>query len=186
MKLPWGEKWSSLGGPVYVDHILSTEGSLKQGGMWQSSLLGGDPEQGSHAAWIERSLTLVSAMTYTKQDRILCLYRKQCMLLLMMIYRSYSRKLSREKTFANWWKIWFSQRKLSRIATESRNSRKFSPSKVSRYMVVYTLSFSRLSALVRTIWLNSLRYLWKEMSFSSCESISINACVNLSWPWHRM
>ena len=28
----------------------------------------------------------------------------------------YSRKLSREKTFANWWKIWFSQRKLSQIA----------------------------------------------------------------------
>ena len=83
-------------------------------------------------------------------------------------------------------KLRFLQRKLSRIATESRNSQKFSPSKVSRYMIVYTLSFSRLSALVRTIWLNSLRYLWKEMSFSSCESISMNVCVNLSWPWHRM
>ena len=54
-------------------------------------------------------------------------------------------KLSQEKTFANWWKIRFLQRngllagdikgchtpKISRIATKSRNSRKFSPSKVS-------------------------------------------------------
>ena len=64
-----------------------------------------------------------------------------------------SRKLLREKTFANWWKIWFSWRKLSRIAcfccakwrhipkfygkkllriaTKPQNSPKFSPSKVS-------------------------------------------------------
>ena len=68
----------------------------------------------------------------------------------------YSGKLSREKTFANWWKYNFrrenfrglhafampkdatpqiSQRKLSRIATKPQNSRKFSPSKVFRYTV---------------------------------------------------
>ena len=71
----------------------------------------------------------------------------------------YSGKLSREKTFTNWWKVHFLRRKLSQIAhftvpkdatppnfmektvTNShkfklRNSRKFSPSKVSRYMVL--------------------------------------------------
>ena len=68
----------------------------------------------------------------------------------------YSVKLSREKTFAKWWQIWFLlrkfsqigrfcstkvphpqilQRKLSRIAIKPRNSQKFSPSKASRYMV---------------------------------------------------
>ena len=73
----------------------------------------------------------------------------------------YSGKLSREKTFANWWKIQFSRRKLSwitcfyhaacqrmphpkislrkllRIATKSQNLGKFSPSKVSHYTVHY-------------------------------------------------
>ena len=69
----------------------------------------------------------------------------------------YSGKLLREKTFTNWWKIQFSQRKLSwiahfccakrmpclkisqrklsQIATKLWNSRKFSPSKVSCYTV---------------------------------------------------
>ena len=75
----------------------------------------------------------------------LCLYRQQCTLLLMMIYCSYSQKLSREKTFTNWWKIRLSRRELSQIATKSQNSRRFSPSKVSCYLVLYTLSFSRLS-----------------------------------------
>ena len=59
----------------------------------------------------------------------------------------YSGKLSREKTFANWWKIWIfgektlcrakgchtpqiSQRKLSRIAIKPLNLQMFSPSKV--------------------------------------------------------
>ena len=69
----------------------------------------------------------------------------------------YSGKLSREKTFSNWWKIQFSRRKisqiahfvapkvphpqilwrkLSQIATKLWNSRKFSPLKVSRYTVI--------------------------------------------------
>ena len=74
----------------------------------------------------------------------------------------YSGKLSREKTFVNWWKLRFftkktfaektftdcsfllcqwmphlqiSQRKLSQIATEMWKSWKFSPSTVSRYTV---------------------------------------------------
>ena len=66
----------------------------------------------------------------------------------------YSGKLSRENTFANWWKIGektfthclllpcqktphpkILRRKLSQIVTKSRNSRKFSPSKVSHYTV---------------------------------------------------
>ena len=47
----------------------------------------------------------------------------------------YSGKLSRKKTSADWWKIRFSWRKLSRIATKPRNSRKFSPSKVFCYTV---------------------------------------------------
>ena len=36
---------------------------------------------------------------------------------------SYSRKLLREKTFANWWKTWFLRRKLSRIARLCRDKR---------------------------------------------------------------
>ena len=72
----------------------------------------------------------------------------------------YSGKLSREKTFANWWKYDFrrenfrgllafavpkdatpqiSRRKLSCIATKLRNSWKFSPSKVSRYTVMFNM-----------------------------------------------
>ena len=68
----------------------------------------------------------------------------------------YSGKLSREKTFVDWWKYDFrgenfrrllafavpkdatpqiSQRKFSRIATKPKKSRKFSPSKVFCYMV---------------------------------------------------
>ena len=68
----------------------------------------------------------------------------------------YSGKLSREKTFANWWKYDFrgenfrglpafvmpkdttlqiSWRKLSCIAAKPRNLQKFSPSKVFRYTV---------------------------------------------------
>ena len=116
----------------------------------------------------------------------LCLYRKQCSFYWWWYTVAIAGNFRGRKLLQIGEKIWFLQRKLSRIATESRNSRKFSPSKVSRYMVVYTFSFSRLSALVRTIWLNSLRYLWKDMSFSSCESTSMNACVNLSWPWHKM
>ena len=42
---------------------------------------------------------------------------------------SYSGKVSREKTFANWWKIWFVQRKLSWIVrfcrTKGRHAPKF-------------------------------------------------------------
>ena len=69
----------------------------------------------------------------------------------------YSGELLREKTFANWWKIWFSRWKLSQIARfycakgchapkfyrenlckypQNWNSRKFSPSKVSHYTVL--------------------------------------------------
>ena len=72
-------------------------------------------------------------------------------------YVPYSGKLSREKTFANWWKCNFrkenfhglvvfatpkdalpqiSRRKLSHIATKLQISRKFSPSKVFHYTVL--------------------------------------------------
>ena len=71
----------------------------------------------------------------------------------------YNGKLSREKSFANWWKYNFrgenfrgllafaapkdmmpqnSQRKLSSIAKKQRNWRKFSPSKVFHYTVCYS------------------------------------------------
>ena len=63
----------------------------------------------------------------------------------------YDYKIWREKTLTNWWKIWFSWRKLSRIAhfcrrthlriaTKPRNPRKFSPLKVSRYTVHHSPS----------------------------------------------
>ena len=76
---------------------------------------------------------------------------------IVYVYQPYSGEVSREKTFANWWKIWFSWRKLSQIARFYRakgchapkfyrenfckypqnwNSRKFSPLKVSHYTVL--------------------------------------------------
>ena len=81
----------------------------------------------------------------------------------------YSGKLSREKTFANWWKTRFSQRKLcellafamprmphpqilwSWIATKPLNLWKFSPSKVSCYMVCpiyYCCVYKRPSSIL--------------------------------------
>ena len=47
----------------------------------------------------------------------------------------YSGKLSREKTFSKTSSIRISRRKLSQTGTYPRNSRKFSPSKVSRHAV---------------------------------------------------
>ena len=64
----------------------------------------------------------------------------------------YSGKLSREKTFVNWWKIWFSRRKLSCIATKLRNSHKFSPSKVFRYTVLQLSHVKGYCQLVVLAW----------------------------------
>ena len=93
----------------------------------------------------------------------------------------YSGKLSREKTFANWWKYNFcgenfhrllafatpkdatlqiSRRKLSRIATKLQNSRKFSPLKVSRSTVGYRRSNMLLPSCVCMQIIYRTVYLW--------------------------
>ena len=96
----------------------------------------------------------------------------------------YSGKLSREKTFANWWKYDFcrenfrrllafalpkdttpqiSRKKLSRIATKLRNSRKFSPSKVFRYTVLHCMHEPMLICLYCNNYRSSRHWItWKK------------------------
>ena len=136
---------------------------------------------------------------------------------LATLWIPYSMKLSREKTFMNWWKIRFfsektfvdcsillshtqiSQRTLSWIATKPQNSRKFSPSKVFRYMVVSTAhcagvcrsvlsvtltcdsettSFSGVSAAQGSIVLSlcTQMYCWTHLLVSVKEQVDLTTC----------
>ena len=102
--------------------------------------------------WLPRFL-LLTVQAYVGLSH----YHRRCKLLhLPLRIISYSGKLSREKTFANWWKIrfrWENFRRLLAFAVpkdtmppnfaektftdshKTRNLRKFSPSKVFRYTV---------------------------------------------------
>ena len=61
----------------------------------------------------------------------------------------YSRKHLRKKTFANWWKILFSWRKLSRAflvpPTDTMHAPKFHKRKLSRIATIYGHTFNKYS-----------------------------------------
>ena len=104
-------------------------------------------------------------------------------LLTVVCYYTYSGKLSKEKTFANWGQIWFTwiarfyrakghpaldfMEKLSQIATKPWNSWKFSPSKV----FFYTVSESNTAEISHCIW--------KEKSANS--SLFVQVLCHVGW-----